>query len=112
MAPKSNSVYTAYSIVKEDVARTRNEPVPLHIRNAPTKLMKGLGYGKGYKYAHDYEEALVEQDHLPDSLRGRTYYKPTDRGHEARVKQRLEEFAERRRKAVPLNGKQGSIEAE
>jgi putative ATPase len=112
MAPKSNSVYSAYSLVKDDVARTRNEPVPLHIRNAPTRLMKGLGYGKGYKYAHDYEDALVEQDHLPDSLRGRKYYKPTDRGHEARVKQRLEEFAERRRKAVPLNGKPGSIEAE
>jgi putative ATPase len=91
LAPKSNSVYTAYSMVKEDVERTRSEPVPLHLRNAPTSLMKGLGYGKGYKYAHDYENAQVDQEHLPDSLRGRRYYRPTDRGHEARIKQRMEE---------------------
>jgi putative ATPase len=95
-APKSNSVYTAYSQVKDDVARTRNEPVPLHIRNAPTSLMKGLGYGKGYKYAHNYDDGLVDQEHLPDSLHGRRYYRPTDRGHEARIKQRMEEWAERR----------------
>jgi putative ATPase len=94
-APKSNSVYRAYGAVKEDVARTRNEPVPLHIRNAPTRLMKGLGYGKGYKYAHDYEDARVEQDHLPDALRGRRYYFPTDRGHEARIGQRIEEWRQR-----------------
>ncbi|HET9495090.1 MAG TPA: replication-associated recombination protein A [Chloroflexia bacterium] len=94
-APKSNSVYKAYGAVKEDVARTRNEPVPLHIRNAPNRLMKGLGYGKGYKYAHDYEEARVEQDHLPDSLRGRKYYTPTDRGHEAKIRQRIEEWRQR-----------------
>jgi putative ATPase len=91
LAPKSNSVYTAYSMVKDDVDRTRSEPVPMHLRNAPTSLMKGLGYGKGYKYAHDYENARVEQEHLPDSLRGRRYYRPTDRGHEARIKQRMEE---------------------
>jgi putative ATPase len=95
-APKSNSVYNAYKLVKDDVARTRNEPVPMHLRNAPTTLMKGLGYGQGYKYAHDYDEALVEQEHLPDSLRGRRYYRPTDRGHEARIRQRLEELAQRR----------------
>jgi putative ATPase len=94
-APKSNSVYKAYGAVKEDVARTRNEPVPLHIRNAPTRLMKGLGYGKGYKYAHDYEDARVEQDHLPESLKGRRYYVPTDRGHEARIRQRIEEWRQR-----------------
>src|SRR5438045_2641595 len=95
-APKSNSVYNAYKLVKDDVARTRNEPVPMHLRNAPTSLMKGLGYGRGYKYAHDFDDALVDQDHLPDSLRGRRYYRPTDRGHEARIKQRLEEWAQRR----------------
>jgi putative ATPase len=94
-APKSNSVYMAYGAVKEDVARTRNEPVPLHIRNAPTRLMKGLGYGKGYKYAHDFEDARVEQDHLPDSLKGRHYYTPTDRGHEAKIRQRIEEWRQR-----------------
>jgi putative ATPase len=91
LAPKSNSVYTAYGMVKDDVERTRSEPVPLHLRNAPTSLMKNLGYGKGYKYAHDYENARVEQEHLPDSLRGRRYYRPTDRGHEGRIKQRMEE---------------------
>ncbi len=91
VAPKSNAVYTAYSMVKDDVARTRNEPVPIHLRNAPTRLMKGLGYGKGYKYAHDYEGAQVDQQHLPDSLKSRHYYHPTDRGHEARISQRMEE---------------------
>ncbi|HST05101.1 MAG TPA: replication-associated recombination protein A, partial [Chloroflexia bacterium] len=89
VAPKSNAVYTAYKLVKDDVGRTRNEPVPMHLRNAPTALMKGLGYGKGYKYAHDYENAEVEQDHLPPSLKGRIYYRPTDRGHEARVRQKI-----------------------
>jgi len=103
-APKSNSVYNAYSQVKDDVMRTRNEPVPLHIRNAPTGLMKGLGYGKGYKYAHDYEDALVVQEHLPDSLRGRRYYHPTDRGHEAKIKQRMEEWAQRRLAGTSPNG--------
>ena len=105
-APKSNSVYNAYKLVKDDVARTRNEPVPMHLRNAPTSLMKGLGYGQGYKYAHDYDDALVEQEHLPDSLHGRRYYRPTDRGHEARVKQRLEEWAQRRsgEQQTSLNG--------
>ncbi len=91
VAPKSNAVYTAYKLIKDDVGRTRNEPVPMHLRNAPTGLMKGLGYGKGYKYAHDYENAEVEQDHLPQSLTGRHYYHPTDRGHEARIRQKLEE---------------------
>jgi putative ATPase len=109
-APKSNSVYNAYSQVKDDVMRTRNEPVPMHIRNAPTGLMKGLGYGKGYKYAHDYDDALVDQEHLPDSLRGRRYYRPTDRGHEARIKQRMEEWAKRRSAGASPNGNgNGSI---
>jgi putative ATPase len=97
LAPKSNSLYTAYSDVKSDVERTRNEPVPMHIRNAPTGLMKALGYGHGYKYAHDFEGAQVEQSHLPDSLRGRRYYRPTDRGHEARLKQRMDEWAQQRK---------------
>lgn len=89
VAPKSNAVYTAFKLARDDVERTRNEPVPMHLRNAPTGLMKGLGYGKGYKYAHDYENAQVDQDHLPPSLKGRRYYRPTDRGHEARIKQKM-----------------------
>lgn len=75
-APKSNALYKAYGKVREDVANTRNDPVPLHLRNAVTGLMKGLGYGAGYKYAHDYDGAKVEQEHLPESLRGRRYYEP------------------------------------
>jgi putative ATPase len=100
-APKSNSVYKAYGMVKADVERTRNEPVPLHIRNAPTSLMKGLGYGKGYKYAHDYDDAVVDQDHLPDSLKGRRYYFPTERGHEAKIRQRMEEWKQKREQEQP-----------
>jgi putative ATPase len=91
-APKSNSVYTAYGEVAGDVAQTRNEPVPLHIRNAPTGLMKGLGYGKGYKYSHDVEGKVADMDCLPDSLKGRRYYHPQDAGDESEVKRRLEEI--------------------
>ena len=82
-APKSNALYSAYQQVQEDVYHTINEPVPLVIRNAPTKLMKQAGYGKGYKYAHNFPDAQVEQEHLPPSLTGHTYYHPTDRGFEA-----------------------------
>jgi putative ATPase len=82
LAPKSNSIYVAYGAALADVKETRNDPVPIHLRNAPTKLMKELGYGEGYKYAHDFEGARVEQDHLPDSLRGRVYYRPSGRGFE------------------------------
>jgi putative ATPase len=85
VAPKSNSVYVAYSQVQQDVARTRADPVPLHLRNAATPLMAGFGYGKGYQYAHDAPDAVVDQEHLPDSLRGRVYYRPTDRGYEQEV---------------------------
>lgn len=101
LAPKSNALYTAYGAVRDDVMRTRNEPVPVHLRNAPTGLMRNLGYGRDYKYAHDYEDALVEQSHLPDSLKGRTYYHPTDRGYEARLKQRMEEWERRRKESGP-----------
>jgi len=87
LAPKSNAVYRAYGNVLEDVEHTRNEPVPLHLRNAVTGLMRSIGYGDGYKYAHDHAGARVEQDHLPPNLQGRRYYMPTDRGWEARMMQ-------------------------
>jgi putative ATPase len=88
-APKSNAVYAAFGEAQADVASAPAEPVPLHIRNAPTPLMKELGYGEGYKYAHDYEGAHAEQEYLPESLRGRVYYRPTDRGLEAEIRKRL-----------------------
>ncbi len=89
-APKSNAVYLAYSEAARDALETRAEPVPLWIRNAPTPLMKGLGYGEGYRYAHDEAEGVAAMDCLPESLAGRRYYKPTDRGAEAEVARRLE----------------------
>jgi len=89
LAPKSNAAYVAYNEARADVQERPSEPVPLHIRNAPTGLMKDLGYGAGYQYAHDAPEARVEQEHLPDSLRGRQYYRPTDRGLEAELGRRL-----------------------
>jgi putative ATPase len=89
-APKSNALYRAYKVVQKEIEKTQSLPVPLHLRNAPTSLMKGLGYGKGYRYAHDYPEALVAQENLPDELTGRQYYQPTDRGYEKLVKERLE----------------------
>lgn len=96
-APKSNSVYTAYSAVVSDVENTRAEPVPLHIRNAPTRLMKNIGYGKGYQYAHDVEDKVADMDCLPDSLKGRKYYQGQESGEETEVKRRLDEAAKKRR---------------
>jgi putative ATPase len=88
-APKSNSLETAYNAVKEEIARSGHPPVPLHLRNAPTRLMKELGYAKGYKYAHDFPDAKVEQDHLPSELKGKRFYHPTDRGYEATIRERM-----------------------
>jgi putative ATPase len=99
LAPKSNALYTAYGAVQQDVERTAAEPVPLHIRNAPTGLMKGLGYGKGYQYAHDLEDKIADMQCLPDNLRNRTYYHPTNEGVEKRIRERLEEIKRRRTKA-------------
>jgi putative ATPase len=96
-APKSNSVYTAYDAVVSDVENTRNDPVPLHIRNAPTGLMKHLGYGKGYQYAHNLEDKVADMDCLPDSLKGRKYYHAQEAGEEAEVKRRLEDVARKKR---------------
>jgi putative ATPase len=92
MAPKSNALYVAYESAKDDALRQIAEPVPLQIRNAPTGLMKNLGYGKGYVYAHDTKEKLSAMECLPDSLRGKRYYLPTEQGNEARYKARLEEI--------------------
>ena len=92
MAPKSNAMYMAYESAKKDALTMLAEPVPLIIRNAPTKLMKELEYGKGYKYAHNEEDKLTAMQCLPDSLLGREYYRPTEEGIEARYKARLEEI--------------------
>ncbi len=96
-APKSNSVYTAYDAVVSDVENTRNDPVPLHIRNAPTGLMKNLGYGRGYQYAHDLEDKVADMDCLPDSLKGRRYYHAQEAGDEAEIKRRLDEVSRKKR---------------
>lgn len=97
-APKSNAVYRASKSVREQIKLTGSLPVPLHIRNAPTRLMKELGYGKGYLYAHDSPDAVVEQDHLPEELAGKRFYTPENRGYEAVVKDRLEKWREILRK--------------
>jgi putative ATPase len=89
-APKSNSLYRAIKSVKRVINETGAQPVPYHIRNAPTKLMKNLGYGKNYKYAHNFKNAIVSQEYLPDKLRGYRFYEPTDRGYERTIKRLLE----------------------
>jgi len=101
LAPKSNAVYTAYGAVLGEIERTRQEPVPLHLRNAPTRLMKELDYGKGYRYAHDEQGRVADMDCLPDSLKGRRYYEPTQEGREKQLAQRMEEIRRIR------SGKQG-----
>ena len=98
LAPKSNALYTAYGAVRKDLSETEAEPVPLHLRNPVTALMKESGYGHGYKYAHDFEEKTTDMPCLPESLRGRRYYHPTAEGYEAQIQKRLEEW--RRRKAA------------
>src|SRR5271168_1593882 len=107
VAPKSNALYTAYGEVQQDVEQTAADPVPLHLRNAPTAIMKGLGYGQGYKYAHDVEGKIADMQCLPDNLRDRTYYHPTNEGEEARIRERMEEIKRRRSRAAdpPDSGK-------
>jgi putative ATPase len=100
LAPKSNALYTAYAEVQHDVEATAAESVPLHLRNAPTGLMKGLGYGQGYQYAHDVEGKIANMQCLPDNLRDRTYYHPTNEGVEKRIRERMEEIKRRRSKAT------------
>lgn len=96
VAPKSNALYTAYGEVQHDVEQTSADPVPLHLRNAPTTLMKKLGYGKGYQYAHELDSKVADMQCLPDNLRDRTYYHPTTEGMEKRIRERLEEIKRRR----------------
>jgi putative ATPase len=93
LAPKSNAVYTAYGAVQEDIRKTVAEPVPLHLRNAPTRLMKELDYGKGYQYAHDVEGKVADMECLPTALRGRRYYVPTGEGRERQLAQRMGEIS-------------------
>jgi putative ATPase len=99
LAPKSNALYSAYGQVQQDVERTAAESVPLHLRNAPTGLMKGLGYGSGYQYAHDLENKVADMQCLPDNLRDRTYYHPTNEGVEKRIRERMQEIKKRRKQA-------------
>jgi putative ATPase len=89
-APKSNAVYRAYTAAAADAHTQAADPVPLHLRNAPTALMKQFEYGKGYQYSHDEADAVAAMDCLPESLAGRKYYQPTDRGFEKEIKRRLE----------------------
>jgi putative ATPase len=92
VAPKSNALYTAYGAVQQDVQETASDPVPLHLRNAPTRLMKNIGYGSGYEYAHNLDEKVADMQCLPDNLKGRTYYHPTADGIEGRIRERLQEI--------------------
>ncbi len=101
LAPKSNALYTAYGDVARDLDETRTEPVPMQLRNAVTRLMKAEGYGRGYQYAHDSEDKVTDMECLPELLRGRRYYHPTDQGLESRIRQRMEENARLKTKAKP-----------
>ncbi len=100
VAPKSNALYTAYGRVQADVESTAAEPVPLHLRNAPTGLMKNLGYGRGYQYAHDLEQKVADMQCLPDNLKDRRYYQPTIEGVEKRIRERMLEIEKQRARAA------------
>jgi putative ATPase len=99
-APKSNAVYTAFNTASEDVRTHGTLEVPLHIRNAPTRLMKSLGYGKDYRYAHDETDAFAAgENYLPDELRGRIYYEPAERGLEIKIKEKLDRLRQLNRES-------------
>ncbi len=106
-APKSNSIYSAYGRVRQAIEKHGCLPVPLHIRNAPTRLMKNMGYGRGYQYAHDHPDAIVEQDDLPDKIKGHRFYHPTQRGYEKIVSQRLEQWRRLRQQQAQTPPKDG-----
>ena len=97
-APKSNAVYLAFGKARADAEKTSHEPIPIHLRNAPTRLMKEMGHGKDYQYAHDYANTVVNQAHLPEAIRDHRYYEPTDRGREQKIKEWLERMREIRAK--------------
>jgi putative ATPase len=96
--PKSNAAYAAIEKALSDIQEKPYLPIPVHLRNAPTKLMKDIGYGSDYQYAHDFEDHFVEQDYLPEGLKDRIYYQPTDIGREANLKKYLEKIWKKRRK--------------
>src|SRR5262249_36917917 len=98
-APKSNRAYAAFGQAQAAAQAHPAEPVPLHIRNAPTALMKDLGYGKGYQYAFDSEDAYLPQEYLPEALRGQRWYQPSDSGHEKTVKERMQWWEQLKREA-------------
>jgi putative ATPase len=98
IAPKSNALYMAYGAVKRDVEETAADPVPLHLRNAPTRLMKELGYGEGYKYAHNFEEKVTDMECLPENLKGKQWYFPTEEGVEKRIRERLAALKEKKKR--------------
>ena len=98
LAPKSNALCRAWGRVREAIDEGATDPVPLALRNAPTGLMKHEGYGKGYRYAHDHEDAITDMECLPDRLRGRRFYRPTDRGFEQTLAERLERWRRRKSK--------------
>lgn len=103
-APKSNAVYMAQNEVVACIRKTGAPPVPLHIRNAPTRLMKDLGYGKEYLYAHDFKDAFVSQEYMPQGLEGKNFYRPTDRGYENMVSKRMEAWRKTRRRQITKKG--------
>ena len=111
VAPKSNALYTAYGGVQQDVEQTAAESVPLHLRNAPTKLMKGLGYGQGYQYAHDLNSKVADMQCLPDNLRDRVYYRPTNEGIEKRIRERMEEVKRQRSRSEEVRPPQQKKES-
>jgi len=100
-APKSNASYRAMTAARADAREHGSLPVPLHLRNAPTGLMRGLGYGAGYQYAHDFDDAVSDQTHLPEPLAGRRYYEASDRGYEARIREYLDRVRAMRAASKP-----------
>jgi len=105
-APKSNALEKGYILVKEEIERSGHLPAPLHLRNAPTKLMKDVGYGEGYQYAHDLPDAVVAQEHLPEPILGKRFYEPTDRGFEQTIKERMEVIRRKKEELISPKGKQ------
>jgi putative ATPase len=100
-APKSNALYAGYAKVQQDIQALPALSVPLHLRNAPTGLMRGLGYGRGYQYPHDYSGRYVQETYLPENLQGRVYYEPADEGYERVIRERLEQWRQNQANGSP-----------